>query len=260
MEMHDRKSGTRMPPKFDRAPIMSRGEWAKLLVGLGAVFALFQGLAEALESVRGQAGLLVAGAVLAALIVIEWLLFGRSPAAAMGFLGLGRPAGQGMIVAAGLSGLLLAVIPAYAYLQADTIQGYPGWGWLIPGLFAQAGIAEEMLFRGYLFRHLRQGQSFWRAAGLTAVPFTLVHLYLFWTLPWPIAAASVLLAISISFPLAYLFELGGNTIWGPALLHFIVQGAVKVVIVRGGPVFPLLWLAASATIPWLAFAFGRRLK
>ena len=238
--------------------VMSQGRWAKLLAGLVFVFAVFQLLAGALDSVRGQAGLFVAGVVIAALIGIEWLFFQRSPATAVRLLGLGRSTRLGLIVGLALSVLLLAVIPAYAYLQEVTIAGYPAWGWLVPGLFAQAGIAEEALFRGYLFRHLRQGRSFWHAAGLATLPFALVHLYLFWTLPWPLAAASVLLAIIISFPLAYLFELGGNTIWAPALLHFTIQGAIKILVLPDGLTIPLLWMAASATIPWLAFAFGRR--
>ena len=111
---------------------------------------------------------------------------------------------------------------------------YPGWISLLPGLFAQAGIAEEVLFRGYLFGHIRQGRTFWRAASLSMLPFVVVHLVLFFSMPWPIALASVVLAIVISFPLAYLYELGGNTIWAPALLHFVIQATVKVLVFPHG--------------------------
>ena len=100
----------------------------------------------------------------------------------------------------------------------------------MPGLFAQAGIAEEVLFRGYLFGHLRRGRSFWRAALLSMLPFVAVHLLLFATMPWPIAAAALLLAVIVAFPLARLYELGGATIWAPALLHFVIQGTVKIVV------------------------------
>jgi membrane protease YdiL (CAAX protease family) len=175
-------------------------EGGKLLGGLAAVFAVFQMLAHVLGSNRGEAGLLIAGAVIAALIAIECLLFRQSPASAMRRLGLGHPAASGLIVTLGLSILLLAVIPTYAYLRGASISAYPAWGWLIPGLFAQGGIAEEALFRGYLFRHLRQGRSFWRAAGLATLPFAFVHLSLFWAPPWPVALASLLLATIISFP------------------------------------------------------------
>jgi hypothetical protein len=89
------------------------------------------------------------------------------------------------------------------------------------------------------------------------VPFVLIHLYLFATMPWPVALASVLLATVISFPLSQLFELGGNTVWPPALLHFTVQGAVKILEVPGDAIVPLVWMMASAAIPWLAFLFRR---
>jgi hypothetical protein len=73
-------------------------------------------------------------------------------------------------------------------------------------------------------------------------------------MPRPIAIASILLAALMSFPLAYLFELGGSTIWGPGILHWVAQGAVKVVIpTESVVVFPLVWIAASAIIPFVAF-------
>ena len=232
-------------------------EWGKLLGGLIAVFALFQLLAHTLGSDRGQAGLAIAAAVIAALLTIECFLFGRTPAMAMRLLGLGPPTALGIIVAAALSGMLLAVIPVYASMRGAPLAVYPGWMWLLPGLFAQAGIAEEVLFRGYLFRRLRRGRSFWKAALLSAVPFVAVHLFMFATLPWLIAFAAVLLATAISFPLAHLFELGGHSIWGPALLHFTVQGAIKVLEVPGDAFMPIVWMAASATIPCLAFFIPR---
>ena len=131
---------------------------------------------------------------------------------------------------------------------------YPGWISLLPGLFAQAGIAEEVLFRGYLFRHLRVGRTFWRAAAVSMLPFVSVHLILFFSMPWPIAVASVLLAIIISFPLAYLFELGGDTIWAPAILHFVIQATVKVIVfAHGAESFALVWMAVSAVVPLVIF-------
>lgn len=231
--------------------------WVKLLVGLAIAFALFQVLASALGSERGEGGLVVAAAVVAALIVIERVLFRQSSDAAMEALGLGRPERAGLRVALGLSCALLAVLPIYAYVRGADLSAYPGWIWAIPGLFAQGGIAEEALFRGYLFRHLRANRSFWHAAALSTVPFVLVHLVLFATMPWPVALAAVLLSLIISFPLAYLFELGGGTIWAPALLHFTIQAAIKLVEIPGDTTLPLVWMAASAAIPWLAFLVRR---
>jgi membrane protease YdiL (CAAX protease family) len=133
-----------------------------------------------------------------------------------------------------------------------------GWYRRVPGLFAQAGIAEEVLFRGYLFGHLRAGRSFWRAATVSTGPFVAVHLLLFLSMPWPVAAAAVALALVLSFPLAWLFELTGGTIWGPALVHFIIQGTIKVVVVsHDATLFALFWMCVSAAIPMLLFLARR---
>ena len=86
-----------------------------------------------------------------------------------------------------------------------------------------------------------------------------MHLALLLTMPWPVALAAIGLAIALSFPLAYLFELGGNTLWPPAVLHFVAQGAVKVVVApESGASLPIVWMAACATLPFLAFLVPRR--
>lgn len=240
-------SGTSVP---DRA-------WGRLLGGLGLVFVLFQGLAHAYGSERGQAGLVIAAAVVVTLVAVECLLFQQTPTTALRTLGLGRPAATGVLVTLGAGLLLLAVIPVYAALRGTTLVAYPGWPWLLPGLFAQSGIAEETLFRGFLFQHLRRGRSFWRAAALASVPFVAVHIILFATMPWPLALAAVLLSTVMTFPLAHLFELGGRTIWPPALMHFIVQGTIKVVEAPGDNTLAMVWMGASAVLPFVVFLFPR---
>jgi hypothetical protein len=87
------------------------------------------------------------------------------------------------------------------------------------------------------------------------LPFAAVHLPMFATLPWPVALAALLLALALSFPLAWLFELGGGTVWAPALLHFVVQGALKVTVLSGpsSAALPLVWIVACAVLPYLVF-------
>jgi hypothetical protein len=87
------------------------------------------------------------------------------------------------------------------------------------------------------------------------LPFLTVHVVIFVSQPWPIALAAVGLSVVMSFPLAHLFELGGNTIWPPAILHFVAQGAIKVVEVDGvrGIPLPIVWMIACAVVPFLAF-------
>ncbi len=232
----------------------SATEWGQFTLGLALVFALFQWLGARLASDRGQAGLVIGALVVSGCVIIERLSIGGSNADALRRLGLGIPNRTGMATAIVVSGLLLLTVPIYVGITRSPLAWYPGWTGLIPGLFAQAGIAEETLFRGYGFRHIRQLRTFWKAAAMAAGPFALVHLWLFATMPWPVAVASVLLAIVISFPLAHLFELGGKTIWAPALVHFAVQGGAKVFALdEAGGTFVLIWMAASAVIPYAAF-------
>ncbi len=163
-----------------------------------------------------------------------------------------------MFVVGGIAALLFIVIYAFVQASGSRLSLFPSWWALLPGLFAQAGIAEETLFRGYLFGHLRVGRTFWRAASLSMLPFVGVHLVLFFTMPWPIALAALLLAVVLSFPFAHLFELGGATIWAPALLHFIIQATVKILVVSpDSATFPLVWMVASGLIPLLSLLVAR---
>ena len=234
-------------------------EWLRLLLGLALVFALFHGLATATGSDRGQAGLLVGALVVAATLVVERFLFGERLAEASRNVGLGRPRARGLIAAGSVCALLMLVFPAMAAIEDARLVVDPRWSVLLPGLFAQAGVAEEVLFRGYLFRRIRAGLTFWHAVALAAVPFAAVHLILFATMPWPIALAAVLLSVIVGAPLARLFELGGDTIWAPALVHFTIQGAIKLVSLEPADArVPVIWMAASAVIPFLVFLVPRR--
>ena len=239
--------------------IRAPARWRRLLAGFVMVFAVFQGVATALGSSRGEYGLIVAGVVVAMTIGVELGLFEAGLRDAVRGLGLGAPRRRGLI--AGLvAGTLVVLVPiAGAHVAGIRLSVLPNWAVLAAGVFAQAGIAEETLFRGYLFGHLRVGRSFWRAAGVSMLPFVLVHVWLFVTMPWTIALASVILAVVVSFPLAHLFELGGGTIWAPAIVHAAVQAVAKLAVPQdGGEVlFPLAVMASSALIPMAAFLVGR---
>jgi membrane protease YdiL (CAAX protease family) len=157
-----------------------------------------------------------------------------------------------------LAGLLLAYFPIFSMATGNPLRPVAGWPWLALGLFAQGGLAEEALFRGYLFRRLRERHSFRRAAWLSMVPFTAIHLVLFATLPAPLAAASVLLAVATAFPLTHLFEMGGGNVWAPALLHGTIQ-TIKLIEPPATHAleFPLGFMLCAAVLPFLAFLAPR---
>ncbi len=235
--------------------------WVRLIAGLATIFVLFQLLGSALGSDRGQAGLLIGIIVIAATIAAERSLFGTPLPAAPLRLGLGPSSPGGVVAALAIGAAILVTFPAFAAVTGASLSLRTDAAALLPGLFMQGGAAEEVLFRGFLFGHIRRGRSFRRAAILSMLPFVAVHLWLFMTMPWPVALAAVLVSALLSFPFARLYELGGNTIWAPAILHFVIQGAIKVVDVadpRG--IFPFVWMAASTLLPMLVFLSPRQTR
>lgn len=239
---------------------MKRGQWLKLLIGLIVVFALFQWLGAALGSNRGQSGVVIGLIIVAATLCAERLSFAKSFKEAFFAIGLGFPATRGILAAVGISLLLLLTIPVFAAIMNVSFSFYPDWQTFVLGLFFQAGIAEETLFRGYLFGHLRQKHTFWKAAAFAALPFIVVHLILFYSLSWSLAGASILLAVAMSFPFSRLFEMGGNTIWAPAILHFVTQATVKIIVADGESawMFAFFWITVCALIPLAVYALPQK--
>lgn len=142
------------------------------------------------------------------------------------FLGFKKPNYRQLMVG------LLSVIPTllvYGLMCREFLhQGMhlsliPNWFSIGLFLFVSAGIFEEVFFRGFLFQFLRNGRSFSEAAALYGTLWSLVH---FLNFSWGInqetlmgVGAQVLEVFILSFSSAYLFERGGNVIWGWMLVH-----------------------------------------
>jgi membrane protease YdiL (CAAX protease family) len=125
----------------------------------------------------------VGTAVVLAILVVQRVLFGQSLSTAVVWLGLTRTTTRGFVAGTAIGLLLLLVIPIYAVHAGMALKWYPGGIGLLVGLLAQGGVAEEVLFRGYLFGHACEKHRFWRAVALAMGPFVAVHLLLFLTLP-----------------------------------------------------------------------------
>lgn len=226
-----------------------------------AVFVMFDRAAAALGSTRGEAGFAVCAIVLLLVLGAEGLLTRAPITAALRALGLGLPAPPALGLAVALCVLLLAFFPTFAAAAGSPLALRAEWPLLALGMLAQGGVAEETLFRGFLFRHLRQRRPFWRAAALAAVPFVAAHLLLFATLDFTVALAAVAVALSLTFPLARLFDLAGGSIWPGAILHATVQGAIKLVEpLDASDALPLAisWMLVGAAAPWVVFALPAR--
>ncbi|WP_395645929.1 type II CAAX prenyl endopeptidase Rce1 family protein [Terricaulis sp.] len=229
--------------------------WVALYGAAAGLFALMDWSARSLQSFRGEWGLAVGALVLAAVLILDRTVFAGSWRESIRALGLGAPRAAGMIAASAIGALLIATLPLAALASGTTLSLRADWPWLVPGLLAQAGVAEEVLFRGLVFGRIRHGRPFWRAVALSLPPFALAHAVLLLSMTLPLALASLALSIVITPALCRLYELGGRTIWAPALLHAVVQGALKVADLSGGDatLLPLLWIGACALLPYLAF-------
>jgi hypothetical protein len=133
---------------------------------------LFHQLAAGLASDRGQTGILVGAMVVLATIAVQVVLFGQDSRAAVRGLGLGFPTSRGVIAALTIGLLIGLVIPLWcATCRSSSTRA--GWD-SFPASLPKRG-PEEILFRGYLFRHVRASRPFWRAVLLSLAPFAAVH-------------------------------------------------------------------------------------
>lgn len=235
-------------------------ELGKILAGFLCIWVAFDRTAHLTHSTFGESGVLICIVVVATTFGVEKLIFKQTVADAMRSLGLGFPNLRTMLIAIFICVMLLAFYPAFSLVTGAKLTLHNDWLGMSLGLFAQAGVAEEVLFRGYLFGHLRRERTFWHAALLSLLPFVAVHVLLFASLDWAIALASILLAVAVTFPFCYLYDRNRRTIWASALIHWIIQGAIKLVIIPDSFSLPIAlgWMAMCATVPYVVFVFRKK--
>ena len=155
--------------------------------------------------------------------------------------------------------MLLFVYPLTTAVTGAAISLRPDWPWLLIGIFAFHGLAEELVWRGYAYRRLRVGRSF-RAAVLWTMPLVaLAHVPILITSGPVVGIAALTVAAATSVPLAYLFDTGRSTIWAPAVVHTAIDSFKLVVVpAAAATTFSLLLSAVSIVIPLLVLAVPRR--
>ncbi len=153
---------------------------------------------------------------------------------------------------------LITAITGYKFVLPDN------WLWLAVGVFALHGIAEEVLYRAYLFRKLRNFGRFWKAAWLAVLFFTAAHIPIILNQGLLVGGMAVLLAVASSFPLSLLYEKGGNTIWAPAIVHFAIDTVIPILALgtmdSSSQLAVTIWMAVSMIVPYLAFFMLRKVK
>jgi len=178
-------------------------------------------------------------------------------------LGYKKPDKKQLLVCAIL--VLFIFIGHFILIEVNIHMGVPvaldpDWIFLLFQLIITAGIFEETFYRGFLFRFLRPGRTFLSAAILSGLLWSLGHLL-------DLAAGankhilssmtgSMIAAILLMVPIAYIFERGKNVIWGGILVHLAIDFFCLLNIGRRSPTyyFGLLNIIQSGTVLFSAIA------
>jgi membrane protease YdiL (CAAX protease family) len=244
-----------------RATSPYRKSFFTVLTGFVLLFLLLDRTPLLLTSRDPTVGFLVASVALAiAAIGLDMLLFRRTLPSAWRNLGLGRPDARTLVVTTLIGMLTMGFFPIFSWVTGASFALPEGWLWILTGLFAVHGIAEEVLFRGFAFHNLRVGRPFGRAALLSLLLFAIAHLYLFTYMPLALALFATFLSLASAYPLAYLFERSNNTIWAPAVLHTQVH-AISFFVVPEAFVTTtaIAWMIVWSVSVLLIYAFRERL-
>ena len=240
------RARTPIPPA---RPVRGR-EWLRLLAGFLVIWGALA-LTGALDA-TGRIGLLILAVTVATAALVEVLLHGTPPRLVLRRLGFGRPGRRAMVAAAGASLGVLAAYPLFALATGLGVALRPDWPWLLLGVYAFHGLGEELAWRGYTFSRLRVGRSFWAAVGWTMPLVALTHVPILVSAGPVIGGGALALAAVTTIPLAHLYELGGRTIWAPALVHAAIDSFKLVTVPEAGTTtFSLVLVGVSLLVPLL---------
>ncbi|MBL8015682.1 MAG: CPBP family intramembrane metalloprotease [Ignavibacteria bacterium] len=240
--------------------IESRKKFKLLFIIAG--YLILYGVLELAAKQTGDTGntwnaLLITACVLLMAILVEIFIFRRRFNDLLSLLGLGKPRVKAIAAALIITMLMFICYPAITAITGYQFRLPAAWLWLAIGVFVFHGIAEEVLYRAFLFRRLREGRSFWKAAWLAVIFFTAAHIPIIVNMGLMVGGMAVLLAVVSSFPFSYLYEKGGNTIWAPAIVHAAIDTIIPILAAGGmneqSTMAVSVWMAAAMIIPYTAF-------
>jgi membrane protease YdiL (CAAX protease family) len=162
--------------------------------------------------------LLVAWAA-AGIFVAEYLLFGPGIGRIVAAMGVVAPRWRATVVALVASLPMWLALPVWGWVTGTPITLNADWVVILLSVILLNGVAEEFIHRAFVFGHMRRQHSFATAAWVSGAVFAAQHLYLLISMGPAAGVASVLLALFLAFPLAFIYERGGNSLVGPAILH-----------------------------------------
>jgi membrane protease YdiL (CAAX protease family) len=236
-----------------------------IAVGYFAIYAVLEILAWLLGDTINplNAVIITTGVVIAAFLTEVYLLKNKISDYAE-FLGIGKPALSSILTALGITAVLFVCYPVITLVTGYKFIIPGNWFMLAVGVFALHGIAEEILYRRFLFGNLRKKFSFWKAAWIAVIFFTAAHVPIIISQGIFVGGTAVLLAIASSFPLSLLYEKGGNTIWAPAIVHAAIDTVIPILsqssMDSGAQQAVMIWMCASMIIPYVSFIIFKQRK
>lgn len=252
------------PPSGSLAHL-DRRAIGSILIGCAGMFLILQigttWLAGKLDMT--WAALIVTAIMLGVAVVCERLVFKHTLPQALRVLGFGRLNVRALLAVVVIACIMLMFFPVFSLITDTQVRLKSDWLWILIGAIALNGIAEETLFRGFVFGGLRKaGLSFGHAGVISLMIFAAVHGLLYVQNPFIIAFLATLVAVAAAFPMAYLFERGRNTLWAPVILH-VTAHAIRLVDIPEGYYLRAvgIWLVLQIGVLFLVFAFrGSLLK
>ncbi len=245
--------------RYKRNNVKSNTQTIPFLLTFSLLFAVFYGLGLLTSTLDWTwARIMICLATVSGATMAWSSLRKTSLAESFREVGFGIPNWRVTAMAVVISIFMLAFFPMYSALSNIKLSLQNNWLWILIGIITGVGIAEETLFRGFVFNFLRRERAFWKAATLSMLLFGAMHLLLLLWLPIPVAIAAILLAILAAYPTAYLFEIGNRTIWPSAFLH---TTALATNLFEIPPdlmaSLSLMWIGVVVTGLFLVFIVGK---
>ncbi|HMQ70525.1 MAG TPA: CPBP family intramembrane metalloprotease [Ignavibacteria bacterium] len=230
----------------------------KIIAGYAFIYAVLEILAaltgDPLNTVNAA---VISAGVIAAVIIAQTVLFKNGFSNMKEYLGIGTPSAVSILISIVISILLFLCYPLITYITGYRFRLPDNWLWLGAGVFLLHGIAEEVLYRSYLFRYLRNGRSFNRAVWISVLLFSTAHIPVIISQGIFVGGSAVMLAAVSSFPLSKLYEKGNNTIWAPAIVHTAIDTIIPLIATDKGDqsyqTAVVIWMVASMIIPYGVF-------
>jgi membrane protease YdiL (CAAX protease family) len=182
------------------------------------------------------------------IFLAEYLLFGPDLGRIAEAAGLVAPHWRAVAVALLVSLPMWLGLPLYGWFVGAPIGLNPDWPSILLGVILVNGLAEELIHRAFVFGHLRRERSFALAASISAAIFAAQHLYLMVTMGPVAGGASVLLALLLAFPLAFIYERSGNSLVAPAILHTSSNAPMMLLVTPA--------VAAQVILPYMAIVLA----